>query len=119
MARFLFVGDPKHEGDGPNVIDLFGLSFNRLRPTEVADAAVIKKLDTNSHFARQDEPAGPFPDGAPGRTHIMTDPGRSGVITTESNPSPAEIAAAEEARILAELEREETARKAAANTSFE
>jgi hypothetical protein len=50
MALFRFIGDPRHDGNGAERIEAFGLSFERVHATEVADARVIAKLAGNSHF---------------------------------------------------------------------
>ena len=44
MPAFRFIGDPRHGGEGPDAITLFGLTFGRAGATEVADAAVVRKL---------------------------------------------------------------------------
>lgn len=55
MASFIFVGDPKHRGDGPQSIDVLGHSFSRTKPTAVTNDAIIKKLEGNGHFERVDD----------------------------------------------------------------
>ena len=54
MPAFRFTGDPRHGGEGPEAITLFGLTFGRAAATEVTDAAVVRKLAANPHFARHE-----------------------------------------------------------------
>ena len=48
--QFRFIGDA--DGDGPEVLTAFGLSFPKGQPVEVTDAAIQAKLEGNSHFER-------------------------------------------------------------------
>lgn len=49
MKLFKFVGDA--DGDGPETIELFGLSFEKDGSArQVDDARAIEKLAGNSHF---------------------------------------------------------------------
>lgn len=46
---FTFVGDK--DGHGPDVIDVYGLTFKKNgKPVEVEDAKAAAKLAGNSHF---------------------------------------------------------------------
>jgi hypothetical protein len=56
MVWFRFIGDPRHNGQGADRIEAFGLSFNRAHATQVMDAHAIAKLEGNSHFAVHAEP---------------------------------------------------------------
>jgi len=46
--RFRFIGDAN--GDGPDSVKLFGLSFTKGEPVEVSDPHAVAKLQGNSHF---------------------------------------------------------------------
>jgi hypothetical protein len=55
MATFAFIGDPRHNGQGPQgegseVMTAFGLSFPQGESVEVEDEATARKLRGNSHF---------------------------------------------------------------------
>jgi hypothetical protein len=52
MPAFRFIGDPRHSGEGPEKITLFGLTFGRTTATEVLDATAARKLAANPHFAK-------------------------------------------------------------------
>jgi hypothetical protein len=51
MAKFRFVGDPRHGGDGPHVIEVMGVAIGRNEFVPVPDD-VAAKLATNNHFER-------------------------------------------------------------------
>lgn len=49
--KFVFVGDPKHNGDGPSILKHHGLVFQKNGPpVEVLEPKAIEKLKGNSHF---------------------------------------------------------------------
>jgi hypothetical protein len=49
MTRARFIGDPRHDGEGPSEITLLGLSFVKGEWAPV-NASVYVKLATHSHF---------------------------------------------------------------------
>jgi len=50
MAKYKFVGDPRYDGEGPDVISCHGMTFPKGIAVDVEDAAIVAKLDANSHF---------------------------------------------------------------------
>jgi hypothetical protein len=59
MTLFRFIGDPRQDGQGADRIEAFGLSFDRVNATAVADAHVIAKLEGNPHFVAVEAEAAP------------------------------------------------------------
>jgi hypothetical protein len=85
MASFRFIGDPQHDGQGPDDITLLGHRFDRRHATEVSDAGVIAKLAGNSHFIEVDAAATPVPEGhAP--VALPQRPSRKRKLRQGSNP---------------------------------
>ena len=54
MVMFKYIGDPDHDGEGPDTIEAYGCQFVPGEPTDVTEDFAIKKLDGNSHFERVD-----------------------------------------------------------------
>jgi hypothetical protein len=50
--RFRFIGDPRHDGDGPDVLRAHGYAFPKGEAVEVTDEAVAARLAKSSHFER-------------------------------------------------------------------
>jgi hypothetical protein len=50
MTAFKFVGDPRHQGEGPDAVTVFAKTFGRTHGTEVTDAIAIRKLQGHTHF---------------------------------------------------------------------
>jgi hypothetical protein len=51
MTKFVFVGDPNHNGEGPDEIDFQGLHFVKGEPSEdITDKAALAKLGGSTHF---------------------------------------------------------------------
>lgn len=48
--QFRFIGDPRHNGDGPDPMRVFGYVFPKGEPVEVSDPHAIRKLSANNHF---------------------------------------------------------------------
>lgn len=54
MKKFKFIGDPRHGGDGPAFVKLFGVVFPKGEEVVVRDDAAVVKLSTNNHFVSED-----------------------------------------------------------------
>lgn len=50
MKQVTFIGDPANKGDGPALITISGLTFEKGKPREVEDAEALRRLGGNSHF---------------------------------------------------------------------
>lgn len=50
MPKYKFVGDPRHGGDGPDVISMLGMTFVKDEAVEVGNKDIAAKLAANSHF---------------------------------------------------------------------
>lgn len=53
MALYRFIGD---DGDGPEIMVAFGLTFPKGEAVRVADEKTIFKLSGNSHFEKVTAP---------------------------------------------------------------
>jgi hypothetical protein len=63
MASFLFVGDPRHGGDGKGEISFMGYTFNRTKPVHVDESddngkMAVFKLRGNNHFVESEDNEG-------------------------------------------------------------
>ena len=50
MVVVRFIGDPRHDGDGPASIEMWGLTFVKGAWTEVTSETALKRVLTNDHF---------------------------------------------------------------------
>lgn len=50
MKLIEYIGDPANGGEGPEVTTMQGVLFERGRPVETNDPALIAKAEGNSHF---------------------------------------------------------------------
>lgn len=66
MRFFRFRGDPRN-GDGPEEITAFGLTFGRGEPTGVESDAIANTLAANSHFQEMVRDDPPDDEAAPRR----------------------------------------------------
>jgi hypothetical protein len=48
--KFRFIGDPNHNGSGPDILEKFDHVFTRSDWTDVEDKEAIRKLLGHSHF---------------------------------------------------------------------
>lgn len=49
--RARFIGDPRHDGEGPSVLEAFGLSFTKGQWVNIdGNEAAMRKLPGNNHF---------------------------------------------------------------------
>ena len=49
MKSITFIGDPR-DGDGPQIISMWGMMFEKGRAEMCDDAAIVAKAEGNSHF---------------------------------------------------------------------
>lgn len=76
-AHFRFVGDPRHDGHGPDNVSVLGHTFVKNgEPTEVSDETAIRKLRGNSHFAELRKVAALEPEAEPEPEIERARPGR-------------------------------------------
>lgn len=59
MAHITFSGDPRAPGTDPAGLVMHGISFPFGQAVEVADAAIVAKLRSHSHFTVEGEAAEP------------------------------------------------------------
>ena len=96
--RARFVGDVKRNGEGPEVIQAFGLAFLKGAWVGVddLDPVSLRKLQGNSHFevsegkAGKGQPAAEAPAAAPAKR------GRKAAAAVEAKPSIADAPAKSE-----------------------
>jgi hypothetical protein len=50
MPRFKFIGDPRDNYSGPEVLRMFGRDFPRDKWVEVEEGEFCEKLESHSHF---------------------------------------------------------------------
>lgn len=50
MPKFKFIGDPKDNYSGPEVLEVFGMKFPRDKWVEVPEGKECEKLSNHSHF---------------------------------------------------------------------
>ncbi len=54
MPYFRYIGDPAHDGEGPDEMVAFGHRFRRGEAVEVTGRLAIFKLSANRHFETVD-----------------------------------------------------------------
>ena len=50
MTRFRYIGDPRHDGDGPEIFEMFGYTFVKGGVGVVVEGEAARKLAANNHF---------------------------------------------------------------------